>query len=179
MSERARAGTGPIDIVSETQLRRGMRRFRRHLQPLQGESMSPIDLPPMRSGLLAKLNLLTIGLTAFAALVLSGYYLWQQWQGESRELKQRGQTVLAVLADVAEFGVYTSDRASLEQALSGLASDPDVAYAIVLDPRLKPIAERRFGAAPGNEPLPPLPADVAAPKAGETLQLAPTMGGRR
>jgi diguanylate cyclase (GGDEF)-like protein len=179
MSERARAGTGPIDIVSETQLRRGMRRFRRHLQPLQAESMSPIDLPPMRSGLLAKLNLLTIGLTAFAALVLSGYYLWQQWQGESRELKQRGQTVLAVLADLAEFGVYTSDRASIEQALAGLASDPDVAYAIVLDPRLQPIAERRFGAAPGNEPLPPLPADVAAPKAGETRQLAPTMGGRR
>ena len=92
MSERTRAGTGPIEIPADSQLRRGMRRFKRRLHPLQSESMSPIDLPPMRSGLLAKLNLLTVGLTALTALVLSGYYLWQQWEGESRELKQRAQS---------------------------------------------------------------------------------------
>ena len=78
MSERTRAGTGPISIQDDSQLRRGMRRFKGRLHPLQSESMSPIDLPPMRSGLLAKLNLLTVGLTALTALVLSGYYLWQQ-----------------------------------------------------------------------------------------------------
>jgi len=179
MNERARAGTGPIEITADSQLRRGMRRFKRHLNPLQSETMSPIDLPPMRSGLLAKLNLLTVGLTALTAIVLSGYYLWQQWEGESRELKQRAQTVLAVLADLTEFGVYTSDRASVEQALAGLASDPDVAYAIVLDPRMKPIAERRFGAAPVGEQVPPLPAGIAAPQAGEVRELAPVIGGRR
>jgi diguanylate cyclase (GGDEF)-like protein len=141
--------------------------------------MSPIDLPPMRSGLLAKLNLLTIGLTALTALVLSAYYLWQQWESESRELRQRGQTVLAVLADAAEFGVYTADRASVEQALSGLGTDPDIAYAIVLDPRMKPVAERRFGAAQGSEPPTPLPAGTDTPKPGETLELAPVIGGRR
>ncbi len=179
MSERARAGAGPIEIAADSQLRRGMRRFKRHLHPLQSESMSPIDLPPMRSGLLAKLNLLTVGLTALTALVLSGYYLWQQWQGESRELKQRAETVLAVLADLTEFGVYTSDRASVEQALAGLASDPDVAYAIVLDPRMRPIAERRFGAAPGGEQIPPLPDGIVAPQTGEARELAPVIGGRR
>ena len=179
MNERARAGTGPIEIAADSQLRRGMRRFKRHLHPLQSESMSPIDLPPMRSGLLAKLNLLTVGLTALTALVLSGYYLWQQWEGESRELKQRAQTVLAVLADLTEFGVYTSDRASVEQALAGLASDPDVAYAIVLDPRMQPVAERRFGAAPVGAQIPPLPAGIAALQAGEVRELAPVIGGRR
>ena len=33
-----------------------MRRLRKHLLPLQSESMSPIDLPPVRTGLLTKLN---------------------------------------------------------------------------------------------------------------------------
>ena len=46
MSERTRAGTGPIRIEADSQLRRGMRRFKRRLHPLQSESMSPIDLPP-------------------------------------------------------------------------------------------------------------------------------------
>jgi diguanylate cyclase (GGDEF)-like protein len=181
MNDRARNGSaaGPSATAPETRTRRGMRGLKRHLQPLQSESMSPIDLPPMRSGLLAKLNLLTVGLTALTALVLSVYYLWQQGDAESRELEQRGRTVLAVLAELAEFGVYTSDRASVEQALSALATDRDVAYAIVLDPKMRPIAERRFGAELGSEAIPPIPAATAPPKTGEAVRLAPEIGGRR
>ena len=57
-------GTAPMDVVSDPGPRQRMRRLRKHLLPLQSESISPIDLPSVRTGLLTKLNALTVGLIA-------------------------------------------------------------------------------------------------------------------
>ena len=115
-------GTAPMDVVSDPAPRQRMRRLRKHLLPLQSESISPIDLPSVRTGLLTKLNSLTVGLIALTGLAISAYYFWQQWSNEGSELRQRGRTIAAVFAEQSEFGVYTSDRASLEPMLDSLAT---------------------------------------------------------
>jgi diguanylate cyclase (GGDEF)-like protein len=172
-------GTAPLDVVSDRGPRRRMRRLRKHLLPLQSESISPIDLPSVQTGLLTKLNSLTVGLIALTGLAISAYYFWQQWSNESSELRQRARTIAAVLAEQSEFGVYTSDRASLEPTLESLAHDRDVAYVIVLDRKLSPIVERRFSRSLGNEPIPGVPANFTPPAPARMLEVEPTIGGRR
>jgi len=181
MSEarQAHAGDAPIDKASDPSPRSGMRRLRKHLLPLASESMSPIDLPPVRSGLLFKLNLLTVGLIVLTALAISAYYFWLQWGSEDRELRQRGASHVGILSELIEFGVYTSDRAALEQVLQGLATHRDVAYATVLDAKRAVIAERRFGETMGEANVPPLPPDLAAPKFGQVRELEHAIAGRR
>jgi len=156
-----------------------MRRLRKHLLPLQSESISPIDLPSVRTGLLTKLNSLTVGLIALTGLAISAYYFWQQWSNEGSDLRHRGRAIAAVFAEQSEFGVYTSDRASLDPMVESLANDRDVAYVIVLDRKLSTILERRFSRSLGNEPIPALPASLGVPQPGRMLELEPTIAGRR
>ena len=49
-------------------------RLRRHLSPLAGDTASTLNLPPVRMGLLTKLNLLTIGLIFLTAVAITGFY---------------------------------------------------------------------------------------------------------
>ena len=172
MSEARRAAGGP-------ESRGGMRRLRKHLLPLASESMSPIDLPPVRSGLLFKLNLLTVGLIVLTALAISAYYFWLQWGSEDRELRQRGASHVGILGELTEFGVYTADRLAIEQLLAGLAVNRDVAYVAVLDAKMKPIGERRFGETLGTAPIPLLPPKVVAPRAGQMVEFEHSIAGRR
>jgi diguanylate cyclase (GGDEF)-like protein len=156
-----------------------MRRLRKHLLPLQSESMSPIDLPPVRAGLLAKLNVLTVGLIAVTAVAISAYYFWLQWDNESRELRQRGRTIVSVLMDVIEFPVYTADRRAIESMLEALSHDRDVAYVVVTDARLAAIVERRFAKRLASETIPGVARERELPRAGQMLELEPVIGGRR
>jgi len=165
-------GTAPMDVVSDPNARSRMRRMRKHLLPLHSESMSPIDLPSVRTGLLTKLNALTVGLIALTALAISAYYFWQQWSNEGTDLRHRGRTIAAVFAEQAEFGVYTADRASLDPMLESLAGDRDLAYVIFLDRKLAPILERRFSRALGNQPIPALPPGTTLPQAGRMVELS-------
>ena len=48
--------------------------LRRHLSPLAADTASMLDLPPVRMGLLAKLNLLTIGLIFLTAVAITVFY---------------------------------------------------------------------------------------------------------
>ncbi|HVE49801.1 MAG TPA: EAL domain-containing protein [Casimicrobiaceae bacterium] len=181
MNDRARgtAGRGPLDMTSDTGARKRMRRLRKHLLPLQSESMTPIDLPAVRTGLLTKLNVLTVGLIALTAFLISAYYFWQQLASEERELRQRGRAIASVLTQLTEFGLYTSDRASVEDVLEGLANDRDVAYAIVLDRKLVSIAERKFAKSLPGEAIPKLPHGASLPKVGQMLELEMPIAGRR
>jgi diguanylate cyclase (GGDEF)-like protein len=176
--KRPAAGT-PLDGDSDASRRSGMRRLRKHLLPLASESMSPIDLPPVRSGLLYKLNLLTVGLIVLTAVAISAYYFWLQWGSEDRELRQRGASLVGILSELTEFGVYTADRGAIDLLLQGLAVHRDVAYATVLDAKLKPVAERRFGTTIGEHPIPPLSPQLGTPKAGQMLEIEQAIAGRR
>jgi diguanylate cyclase (GGDEF)-like protein len=180
MSEpkRAAAHAAPLDAASDGR-KGGMRRLRKHLLPLASESMTPIDLPPVRSGLLFKLNLLTVGLIVLTAIAISAYYFWLQWGSEDREVRERGASHVGILSEQIEFAVYTSDRAAIEQVLQALSINRDIAYVVALDARLRPIAERRFRETLGDAPVPPLPEGGVVPKAGQMLEVEQAIRGRR
>ena len=72
-------------------------RLRRHLSPLSADSISPLNLPPVRLGLLLKLNLLTIGLIFLTAVAISTFHFMQQWRGEDEQLKSQGTSMLAIM----------------------------------------------------------------------------------
>ena len=100
-----------------------------------------LDLPPVRMGLLTKLNLLTIGLIFLTAVAITVFYANQRWRDDEQQLRARGAALASVMTELAEYALYTSDKASLEQILDGIGADPDVAYVGVLD--REPAAARR------------------------------------
>jgi diguanylate cyclase (GGDEF)-like protein len=130
-----------------------MRRLRKHLSPLGSDTIAPLNLPPVRLGLLTKLNLLTVGLIFLTALAISGWFHWQQYQDEEAALRAQGGNVLLMLAEASGHGLSTGDRASLDAILERLSVDTGVAYASILDARLQPLAERIVGRQAGKAPL--------------------------
>src|ERR1700681_780335 len=98
----------------------GMKLFGRNLMPLAMDSTSSLNLPRVRMGLLAKLNLLTIALIFVTAIATTGFYLWQQWRDENGELYRRGSATLAMLSELAEYGLYTNNRNHVDAMLDSL-----------------------------------------------------------
>ncbi len=87
-----------------------MNPLRRHLAPLAAESISPLNLPPVRMGLLTKLNLLTVGLIFLTAIATTGLYVWKEWRLSEAELRAQGSTLVGMLAEATEHGLATDDR---------------------------------------------------------------------
>ena len=108
-------------------------RLRKHLSPLAADTVTTLNLPPVRMGLLTKLNLLTVGLIALTAVTITAFYFWQQWRDDQQQLRSQGRTVLAMLADVSAPALVAQNKGSIEQILAGIAADSDIAYIAVLD----------------------------------------------
>ena len=129
-------------------------RLRKHLSPLAADTVTTLNLPPVRMGLLTKLNLLTVGLIALTALTITSFYFWQQWRDDYQQLRAQGRTVLAMLADVSAPALAAQNKAVIEQVLAGIANDADIAYVAVIDQKGEPVAERRIAPALAAAPLP-------------------------
>jgi len=121
-----------------------MRRLRKHLSPLGSDTIAPLNLPPVRLGLLTKLNLLTVGLIFLTALAIGAWFHWQQFEDEDADLRAQGGAVLLMLGQLAEHGLSTGDRGLLEAALDSLSTDTGIAYATILDAGRAPLAERTY-----------------------------------
>ena len=134
------------------------RSLRKHLSPLGADSVSLLNLPPVRMGLLAKLNLLTIGLIFLTAVAITAFQFTQQWRDEVGKLRTQGESLLAIFTELAEYGLYTSDRAYIEHILDSLGADPEVAYIAVIDMKQQVLAERRFAPRLAQNALPALAA---------------------
>ncbi|MET0682191.1 MAG: EAL domain-containing protein [Casimicrobiaceae bacterium] len=130
-------------------------------------------------GLLTKLNLLTIGLIFLTAIGTTGYYVWQQWRDETNDVRARGATALAMLAELSEFGLHTSNREYLDAILESLSAEGDIAYAVIVDRKGDVVAGRRISDALGKEGPPATPADAVLPPAGATSTTDVTIRGRR
>ncbi len=134
-------------------------KLRRHLSPLGGDTMSMLNLPPVRMGLLTKLNLLTIGLIFVTAVAITAYYFTRQWRDAEQQLKTQAASLIGVMTELTEYGIYTADKAYLDQILESVGTDPEVGYVSVLDMKGQVLAERRFapplatGALPALGPL--------------------------
>ncbi len=150
----------------------GIRRaLRRHLSPLGGDTASMLDLPPVKMGLLTKLNVLTIGLIFLTAVATTLFYAQQRWRADEQQLQRQGAALAGVMTELAEYALYTSDRASLEHLLDGIGTDPAVSFVAVVDKRLQPLVERRYGPLV-QAGLPPLPAGIELPARGGLVSLA-------
>ncbi|MBK9114680.1 MAG: EAL domain-containing protein [Betaproteobacteria bacterium] len=155
------------------------RSLRRHLTPLGADSASMLDLPPVRMGLLAKLNLLTIGLIFLTAVTITAFHFTQQWREEVEELRTQGVSLVRVLVELADYGLQTTDNAYLEQILDGLGGDPRVAYIAVLDMKRQVLAERRFAPGIAKTALPALSAERFRSTPGPAVSSDVVIEGQR
>jgi diguanylate cyclase (GGDEF)-like protein len=160
-------------------MKRLRRALRKHLSPLGADSTSMLDLPPVRMGLLTKLNLLTIGLIFLTAVAITIFYANQRWHDDEQQLKARGSALAAVMTELAEYALYTSDKASLEQIIDGMGSDPEVAFVAVLDGKQQPLVVRRFFGSPGQPLMPELPPGISLPAAGQLRTAEYEVDGRK
>jgi diguanylate cyclase (GGDEF)-like protein len=136
--------------------------------PLGGDTVSPLNAPQVRMGLLTKLNLLAIGLIVATALGVAAFLIGQQIRDETARLRSQGQLQAAMLAEVANEALSSADMSKLVSMLDGMASDPDVAYVAVLDAQGRPLIVRSYSgvAAPVIPSTPPNAGEVAAPERG-------------
>jgi diguanylate cyclase (GGDEF)-like protein len=153
--------------------------MRKHLSPLAADTASMLDLPPVRMGLLTKLNLLTIGLIFLTAVAITVFYANQRWRDDEQQLKSRGAALAAVMSELAEYSLYTSDKVALEQILDGISADPEVAFIGVLDRKRQLLVDRRFAPGTGRLPLPEIPPTTVLPARGQLLNLERDYDGRR
>src|SRR5207248_1304381 len=101
--------------------------------PLGVDTVSPLNAPPVRMGLLAKLNLLAIGLIIATALGVAVFLVNQQLRDEQGRLRIQGLAVAAMLAEVADEAIVSKDMTNVAPVLDGLASDRDIGYAAIVD----------------------------------------------
>ena len=89
-----------------------------------------------------------------------------------------GSRHAGVIADLAEYGLYHSDKPYLEQMLNVVSNDPDVAYATVFDRNGRVLVERRFAPGLAKDDLPPLDLKLSlAP--GRVTNRDAMIGGKR
>ncbi|TMG86923.1 MAG: EAL domain-containing protein [Betaproteobacteria bacterium] len=126
--------------------------------PLGADTISPLNAPPVRIGLLAKLNLLAIGLIIATAVGVAAFLVNQQLRDERSRLQTQGVAVAAMLAEVADEAISSTDLSNLTPVLDGLASDRDIAYVAILDPEQRELLSRGYAGAVMPVTPPELPA---------------------
>ena len=141
-------------------------RLRKHLAPLAPDTTSALELPPIRTGLLTKLNALTVGMILATAAAMTGISVWQQQRVGANELRAQGSTVLEMLTELSEYGLFTNDRAYLESVLNSVNAEGDIAYVLVEDAQRRTVVERRIAESLQNVSLPELPVAPAASAGG-------------
>jgi diguanylate cyclase (GGDEF)-like protein len=156
-----------------------MNPLRRHRSPLAADTISPLNLPPVRMGLLTKLNLLTVGLIFLTAIATTGLYLWKEWRLNEALVREQGSAFARILSEAVERGVSAHDRAMIGGVLESLAFEGDLAYVRVLDLERRAIAERTFAESLQNVAVPDLPRTAAMPQGADIEVVEHVIGGRR
>jgi len=146
---------------------------------MSADTASMLDLPPVRMGLLAKLNLLTIGLIFLTAVAITVFYAHQRWRDDDQELRARGRALAAVMTELTEYALVSSDKAALERLLDGIGADPDVAYMEVLDGEQRSLVVRRFTPSIAKSGLPELARRATPTKRGDVRTTDTEIDDRR
>jgi hypothetical protein len=156
-----------------------MKGLRKYLAPLEADSVATLDLPPVRIGLLTKLNVLTIGLIVLTAIATSAFYVSRQWYGEDDDVRARGEATAAMLAAVSDFGIYPANRSQMDRLFDNLAASGDVAYVSLVDAARNVLVERRFARSLEAATIPPLSAQAPLPAIGKTTSVDVAVNGQR
>src|ERR1700694_4013631 len=116
--------------------------------PLGGDTVSPLNAPPVHMGLLTKLNLLAIGLIVATALGVTAFLIGQQIRDEESRLRTQGLAMASMLAEVADEAISSADMSNVASVLDGLVSDRDIAYVAVVDAEQRPLVTRSYADVP-------------------------------
>jgi PAS domain S-box-containing protein len=100
-----------------------------------------------RSGLVAKLNLLTIGLVLMTAVGIALLLLEQKRARDTTQLLEQAGHLARILADNSEYGVYTESREALTGIINSVAATRDIAYLAVRSRDGRELARREVTAA--------------------------------
>ena len=147
------------------------RRVRKHLAPLAADTGTQVELPPVRTRLSTKFNLLTIGLIALTAISVTWFVFYRQWVDEERQLLVQGETLGLMLADLSERGLRNDDKASLAQILASLPEEANFAYVYILDAKRRVVAERYLAPALRDGVIPALDARDLPEPTGPTRRI--------
>ncbi len=147
------------------------RRIRKHLAPLAADTGTQVELPPVRTRLSTKFNLLTIGLIALTSIAITVFVFYRQWVDEERQLQVQGETLGLMLADLSERGLRNDDNASLAQILGSLPEETNFAYVYILDAKRRVVAERYLAPALRDGVIPALDASDLPEATGPTRRI--------
>lgn len=95
-----------------------------------------------RLGLVAKFNVLTIALILATSAGIAGFAIRTTAVRYHENLSRHGASVAAMIAQHAEYAVYVADREGLLQIANSVASDPDVAYVVLMNADRAVLASR-------------------------------------
>jgi len=140
---------------------------------LGADTLSSLNAPPIRLGLLTKLNLLAVGFIVATALGVTAFLISQQIRDEQARLKTQAAAISTMLAELADDPISASDMSSLDLVLDRLGSNPDIAYIVVEDPQQRPLVTRLYG----DATLPPPPDTL--PALGDMIATEQKDAGRR
>jgi signal transduction histidine kinase/CheY-like chemotaxis protein len=112
-----------------------------------------------RSSLIAKFNLLTILVIVATSAGLASFVIRHEMIKRHRLLVQHGVQTAMIMAQNADYAVYTQNDEVLNQVVASLSMDPDVVYAAVFDRDMGVLASRGAPVSEGAV----APAAVAAP----------------
>jgi len=146
-----------------------MRRGTRHDgTPPTTDTGRPIELPPVRTRLATKFNLLSIGLIVLTAVAVTAFVFYRQWVDAERQLRVQGETLAQMLADLSAQGLRERDGAGLAHILESLPEEPNFAYVYVLDAERHAVAVRYLAPALRDGVIPGLAAGELPPRSGPT-----------
>jgi diguanylate cyclase (GGDEF)-like protein len=145
----------------------------RHRSPLGGDTISPLNAPPVRMGLLTKLNAFAIGLIVATAILVAVFLVYQQLGEERERLRAEGLAVAGMVAEVADEAITSADTSNVASVFDGLGADRDILYVAVLDLQQRPLISRAYG----KGALPKAAIDLS--KQGAATALETQTEGRR
>ena len=112
------------------------------------------------SSLGAKLNALTISLVLVTAVGIGGFSVWEVLREESQELRDRGVELGEIIAQNAQYAIYTENPDALRQIIQLVSQTEELAYVVIwnaagevlaretVDPERHPPPPRRKGQPP-------------------------------
>ncbi|MEO8485435.1 MAG: EAL domain-containing protein [Betaproteobacteria bacterium] len=151
-------------------------RMRRRASAIGVDMVSPAALPPVRLGLVTKLQILTVSLVFLTALSITAYTFWREWTGGEDELRAQARTLSMMLAEVVDEPLQAGDRAAIEQVVDALAPGANIGYVAILDAKLGVVAGRRYADPIANASI-PAPAFLATGHASASDAYRRTIGG--
>ena len=101
----------------------------------------------LRFNLVTKFNILILSLILYLAIGIGFFASHTQSSHQMRELTRHSSAVAAMIAQTAEYALFTEDQDALRPVIKQLSSNPDVGYVAFLNAQAQPLLSKSMDAA--------------------------------